>query len=93
MNVFKYVLLCPHKKKNDSPSVCLFVSLSVYQMVFFFIFHMLNGLGEEKTLIAFELTRSKAKVTRVKKVKMVSAYYLENLLSQSFKISHVDWFW
>ena len=41
----------------------------------------------------FVFTRSKVKVTRVtvKNVNMVSAHHLENYLSQSFHILHIDW--
>jgi len=56
---------------------------------------MLIGLGEDKKPIEFGFTRLKGKVTRVSfvKNKMFSAHYFENNLSQSFYISHADWFW
>ena len=43
--------------------------------------------------IHFGFTRSKVKVTLTLNVKMVSADYLENHLSQRFHISPVDWSW
>jgi len=58
------------------------------------VFHMLIGLGKDMTPIDFGFTRSNVKVTWVtfiKKIKMVSAHYLENNLLQSFHMSHADW--
>jgi hypothetical protein len=43
------------------------------------------------TLIDFDVTRSKVKVTGAFIVKMVSAVYLEKYSSQSLHISHGDW--
>ena len=43
------------------------------------------------TPIDFGVTRSKVKVTATLNVKMVSADYLENFISQSLYISHVGW--
>jgi len=48
------------------------------------------------TPIDFVFTRSKVMVTRVtfvNNVKRISAYYLENYLSQSFHISHAGGSW
>ena len=58
---------------------------------------MLIGLGKDKNPIGFGLTRSKVKVTMVifvtNNVKMVSAPYPKNCLTQSFHILHADWAW
>jgi hypothetical protein len=43
------------------------------------------------TPIDFWVTRSKVKVTGALNVRMVSTDYLENYLSQSLDISHIDW--
>ena len=43
------------------------------------------------TAIDFGVTRSKVKVTVTLNVKMFAADFLENLLSQSLHISHIDW--
>ena len=53
-----------------------------------FIFHMVIGLYEEKIPIDFG---SKVKVTVFVNVKLFSAQYLENHLSQSLHISPMDW--
>jgi len=56
---------------------------------------MLIGLVEGMANIDIAFTRLKVKVTMFTFVKnnvnMVSAYYLENSLSQRFHISHADW--
>ena len=49
---------------------------------------MLIGLYEDKNPIDFGFSRSKVKVTVFVYVKLVSAQYLENHLSQSLHISH-----
>ena len=51
-------------------------------------------IGEDKNSIDLQFTGSKVKVTRVtfvKNIKMFSAHYLGNFLSQSFHISRADW--
>ena len=58
-----------------------------------FIFHMLVDLGGNMTRFDLGFTRSKVKVKRFFFVKMVSAHFLENSLSQSYHISHFDWSW
>ena len=55
------------------------------------MFHTLIGLYEDKMPIDFGFSRSKVKVTVFIYVKLVSAQYLENNLSQSLHVSHVDW--
>ena len=52
---------------------------------------MVIGLYEDMIPIDFGFGRSKVKVTVFVYVKLVSAQYLENHLSQSLHISHGDW--
>jgi hypothetical protein len=51
----------------------------------------MKGHNQQMINIALRVTRSKVKVTGALNVRMVSAYYLENYLSQSIHISHTDW--
>ena len=53
-------------------------------------------IGEDKNSIDLQFTGSKVKVTRVtfvKNIKMFSAHYLGNFLSQSFHIARANWTW
>jgi hypothetical protein len=47
--------------------------------------------NQQMTRIAFGITRSKINDTGALNVRMISAYYLQNYLSQSLDISHTDW--
>jgi len=58
-----------------------------------FIIYVLIGLGKDKTIIDFGLTRSKDKVKSVTFVNMFFAHYFENWLILSFHISLADWSW
>jgi hypothetical protein len=49
------------------------------------------GHNQQMTHIAFGVISSKVTVTGALNVRMVSAYYLENYLSQRLHISHTDW--
>ena len=69
--------------------------LIIFRTIYYrhLIFYMLIGLSQDMVSIDFGFTRSKVKVTRALFVKSGSAHFLENYLSQSYHISHVDWSW
>ena len=52
---------------------------------------MVIGLYEDMIPNDFGFSKSKVKVTLLVYVKLVSAQYLENHLSQSLHVSHGDW--
>ena len=52
---------------------------------------MVIGLFEDMIPIDFGFSRSKVKITGFIYVKLVSAQYLENHLSQNLHISHGGW--
>jgi len=59
-----------------------------------FKFNMLISLGDDTTCIDFGFTRSNVKVTGVILVKQwFPLIILKKYLSQSYYISHADWFW
>jgi hypothetical protein len=67
----------------------LIILNTIHQKVF--IFHTVNDHNQWISPIDFWDTGSKVKVTRALNVRLISAYYLENNLSQSFYVSHTDW--